>query len=148
METVNKKLDWLSKEDIIKRFVSLEFNRFLDYYKDAPDLNSPSKEKGTGKNLKKRGAGKRENFARLFINLGKKDKISPKNIIGLVNDSTGNRDIAIGDIDIKGSFSFLEVDAHYADDVVDSFKNTRFKGRKLLVELAEADTKARRRKRK
>jgi ATP-dependent RNA helicase DeaD len=148
METVNKKLAWLTKEDIIKKFVSLEFNRFLDYYKDAPDLNAGANERSSSRGEKRREGKKRDNFARIFINIGKKDKIAPKNIIGLVNDSTGNRDIAIGDIDIKGSFSFFEVDPHYAEDVIDSFKNTRFKGRKVFVELAEKDTGGRKRGKK
>ena len=138
METVNKKLAWLSKEDIIKKFVSLEFNRFLEYYRDAPDLNSNT-EKATERKKRSRDRKKREGFARVFINIGKKDKIAPGNIIGLVNDSTGNRDIAIGDIDIKGSFSFFDVDPFYVDEVVNSFGNTRFKGKKVIVEIAEKD---------
>ena len=145
METVNKKLAWLSKEDIIKKFVSLEFNRFLDYYKDAPDLNASANEKSTGSKRSRQDNKKRDGFARLFINLGKKDKIAPKNIIGLINDSTGNRDIAIGDIDIKGSFTFFEVEPKYAENVLDSFKNTRFKGRKVSVEIAEKDVGGRKR---
>ncbi len=71
METVNKKLEWLSKEDIIKRFVSLEFNRFLNYYKDAPDLNKKAKT-GGGKGEKSDRGNKRnrkrnkDGFARYF----------------------------------------------------------------------------------
>ncbi len=145
METVLKKLEWLSKEEIIKKFVSLEFNRFLDYYKDAPDLNASAGEKSSGKKERGRKGKKRDGFDRLFINIGKKDKITPKNIIGLINGSTGNRDIAIGDIDIKGSFTFFEVDPRYTDSVMKSFANTRFKGRKLIVEEAEKDVGGRNR---
>jgi ATP-dependent RNA helicase DeaD len=147
MDTVMKKLAWLSKEDIIKKFVSLEFNRFLDYYKNAPDLNENTQEKGS-KTEKRRDKRKKQGFARLFINVGKKDKIAPKNIIGLINDSTGNRDIEIGDIDIKGTFSFFEVAPKYADKVLDSFNNTRFKGKKIIVEPAEKDTGNRKKSRK
>ncbi len=141
METVNKKLEWLSKEEIIKRFVSLEFNRFTDYYKNAPDLNkkAESEEKSTSGNNKKERRRNREkgSFARLFINIGKKEGISPKNIIGIVNDYTRNRDINIGDIDIKDSFTFFEVGEKYKSRVLKSLNGKSYKGRKLAVDFAE-----------
>jgi len=161
METVNKKLEWLSKEDIIKHFLSLEFNRFLEYYKNAPDLNEGTKEKTskTGKRNGERkearkGEGKRErnenfavtrrsskergsgNFSRFFISLGKKDGINPRNIIGLINDHVQKRDINIGDIDIKGSFSFFDVDKKHSAKIIDAFSNASYEGRQVKVEPA------------
>ncbi|MCD4737324.1 MAG: DEAD/DEAH box helicase [Bacteroidales bacterium] len=143
MNTVNKKLEWLSKEQIIKHFVSLEFNRFLEYYKNAPDLNENAENKktkpdrtadrGRGQRTKRKG---KSNYARFFISVGKKDGVVPKNIIGMVNDSTQDRDINIGTIDIKDSFSFFEVENEYSDLILDSFRKTRFKGRRVKVELA------------
>lgn len=145
METVNKKLEWLNKEQIIKHFVSLEFNRFLAYYKDAPDLNKtsentrerfPKKEGGIRKN-KNRYNGSSHN-ARFFINVGKKDGILPKGIIGIINDHTRDRDIKIGDIDIKDSFSFFEVREHDGEKFMGTVRN-KFKGRSIKIEKADKD---------
>jgi len=160
METVNKKLEWLSKEQIIKHFVSLEFNRFLDYYKNAPDLNKnvdkkPDKTDRWDKRKKRERNGRgdkrsdnrsdnrqrkgKSNYARFFISLGKKDGIDPRNIIGLINDNTHNRDINVGDIDIKDNFSFFEVGEKYTSKVLDSFHNSKYKGQRVIVEIAEKD---------
>ncbi len=146
MDTVNKKLEWLSKEEIIKHFVSLEFNRFLEYYKNAPDLNAGDK----GKNEKVAGRSKpnsREaktprpagNYARFFISLGKKDGIDPKRIIGMVNDQTQKRDIAIGNIDIKGNFSFFEIEEKNATKVLGAFQGLKHKGKPVAVQIAMED---------
>lgn len=143
MEKVNKKLEWLSKEEIIKHFVSLEFNRFLDYYKEAPDLNINARKSAKGSSDSGRGqrkgrAGKYDdNFTRFFLNLGRKDGLEAKNIIGLVNDKTNNRDINIGDIDIKDNFTFFEVSQDFADDVLKAFNKGSYKGREIRIEPAE-----------
>ena len=144
MDTVNKKLEWLSKEQIIKRFVSLEFNRFLEYYKNAPDINEKADNKQDKRN---RGDGERRSdrhrrrgkgsYSRFFINIGKKDGVDPRNIIGMINDNTKDRDISIGTIDIKDSFSFFEVEEEYATKVLKSFRNAKFKGRGVRVDVAE-----------
>jgi ATP-dependent RNA helicase DeaD len=145
MDAVNDKLKWLSKEQIIKRFVSLEFNRFLDYYKDAPDLNKNANIKGGGDDFSGRSKGRKKKkgskygYARFFINVGKKDGIAAKRIVGLINDHTRDRQIDIGEIDIKDNFSFFEVDENYAEKVMKSFKNGTFKGKPVRVEPAEKD---------
>lgn len=155
MDTVNKKLAWLGKEEIIKRFVSLEFNRFLEYYKNAPDLNEKpesKRNKRDNKNGGSRNDSRRRNgqggYARFFINLGKKDGVAPKNIIGMINDNTQDRDINIGDIDIKDNFSFFEVGEKYAPKVQNSFHNSKFKGQRVIVEVAEKDVGGRKKGKK
>jgi ATP-dependent RNA helicase DeaD len=155
METVNKKLEWLSKEDIIKHFLSLEFNRFLEYYKNAPDLNNAPKEKPVkaGKKNKERNdnfaVARRtsrerggDKFSRFFISVGKKDGINPKNIIGLINDNMQVRGVNIGDIDIKGNFSFFEIDKKHSGKIMDAFNNVIFEGRPLKVEPAMGNNHA------
>ncbi len=144
MDTVNKKLEWLTKEQIIKRFVSLEFNRFLDYYKNAPDLNKKAEGKAEKRDKKDGGGrGDRSNrrgssgFSRFFINVGKKDKVEPKNIIGMINDYTKDRDINVGSIDIKDSFSFFEVGEKHTKKVLNSFHDAKYKGRSVRIEIAE-----------
>ena len=142
---IYKKLEWLDREELIKKFVSLEFNRFLDYYKNAPDLNKPDDSR--------RSRGKRtamSGFARFFINLGKMDDLKPTTLIGLINDITGVRDINIGEIEILKSFSFFELDENYSGDLLKAFKNKEFKKRKIVLEIAAskgAESKRRDRKR-
>ncbi len=143
MGEVYKKLDWMSKEEIIRHFVSLEFNRVLEYYKDAPDLNAPSdggKRKGRKEedDLFRTGGRKKGKtvYTRFFISLGKKDKIEPRNIIGLVNDLTGNRDINIGHIDIHSSYAFFEAGREYATQILTSFHEASYRGRPVRVDEA------------
>ena len=159
MDTVNKKLEWLSKEQIIKHFVSLEFNRFLEYYKNAPDLNEKAEDKRDKRDKRdtrdtrdKRDTRNRRNershsdrherrgksgYARFFINIGKKDGVIPVNIIGMINDNTKDRDINIGAIDIKDSFSFFEVGEKYTSKILTSFNDSKYKGRSVRVDVAE-----------
>jgi len=144
MDTVNKKLEWLSKEQIIKHFLSLEFNRFLEYYKNAPDLNEKAENKqdkrdksdGSRHGDRRRIRGK-NGYTRFFINIGKKEGVAPMSIIGMINDHTKDRDINIGAIEVKDSFSFFEVGEKYSTKVLNSFQNTKFKGRRIRVEVAE-----------
>ena len=157
MDKVNKKLEWLSKEEIIKHFVSLEFNRFLEYYKNAPDLNiaaesrrgkndSGSSRGSKGVQGSRRGGRNSGTFTRLFINIGRKDGIMPQKLIGLVNDKLNNRDINIGDIEIKDSFTFFEVGERFADNVVKTFNHSKYKGREIRIEPAEKNTGGKKRK--
>jgi len=139
MDAIYKKLDWLSREDLIKRFVSVEFNRFLDYYKNAPDLNVNA-EKPSRKRQDKE-IGQARSFSRFFINIGSKNKITPPRMIGLINDYTKRRDLAIGKIDILKNFSFFEVDKRSEKDILRAFKNASYEGIKLSVELSRPDNK-------
>jgi len=136
MPVILKKLEWLEREDLIKRFVSMEFNRFLDYYRNAPDLNiDESKEEPRG-NGKRSSSSK--SYARLFISLGRMDGIGPQNIIGLINDVTHTREVRLGKIDIKNSFSFFEVENEYLPLVLSSMKNQiYYNDREIKVEVAE-----------
>jgi len=133
---IYKKLEWIDKEDLIKRFVSLEFNRFLDYYKNAPDLNVPDE-----KDFKQKDKGKRrgsnKDFKRLFINLGKNQGLNAQRLMGLINDSTRERNIEIGKIDIMKSFSFFEIDKQYSDKVLDGLNSAIFEKVKVNSEIAK-----------
>ncbi len=117
---IMSQLEYLDKEELLKRFVSLEFNRFLDYYKDAPDLNIPEKtkedrEKREGRESRSGGRGKKTGEkVRLKIKLGNQEGITPKRLLGIINDVTGDKSISIGSIEITSKFSFFDV---YADQV-------------------------------
>ncbi len=129
LDLISKKLEWFDRDEIIKKFVSLEFNRFLDYYKDAIDLNvSVSfKDRNRDANLK---------FNRFFINLGSIDRISPPELIGLINDLTDQKHISIGKIDIKKTFSFFEADASFTDTILNSTEDAYFEDRAISIELS------------
>jgi ATP-dependent RNA helicase DeaD len=141
LPVIYEKLDWLSREDLIKHFVSVEFNRFLSYYKDSRDLNAASKPQKEP--LKK---GKARNFSRFFLSIGSKSGLTVPRLIGLINDSTGKRNIEIGKIDIMKKFSFFEVDSAYEAEVLNAFKNAKYEGGKVFVERSKPDGKSLRKK--
>lgn len=137
MPSIFRKLDWLDKEDIIKRVVSLEFNRLIDYYKDADEIqvvdeHSEKSGKKKGKKLQESGDG----FIRFFINLGRSDNFYPNNLIELVNKNIPGK-IRIGKIDIFDNFSFFEVDANEAEIVLDELNGLKYRGGKISVEPAQ-----------
>jgi ATP-dependent RNA helicase DeaD len=140
LDVIYKKLNWLTKEQLIKQFVSLEFNRFLEYYKDAPDLNIVEGREG------KREKGKKLNrseVTRFFIKMGKKDKISPAEIIGMINDMTGTKNISIGKIEIFSTFTFVEVDKTFTDIVLRNIHRAEINRKQVYVEIAEPSDKNR-----
>jgi len=144
---IYKKLDWMSREDLIRNFVSVEFNRFLNYYKNAPDLNigsqSPVTRDSGRKNDFKPGKkkGNRKEYSRMYINIGSKNDINPTRLIGLLLDTTNNRSIEIGKIDIMKGFSFFEIQECQKQLVLRSFnKKVRRNGQLIKVEPAEART--------
>ncbi|MBO5346459.1 MAG: DEAD/DEAH box helicase [Paludibacteraceae bacterium] len=121
MPQISAKLSYLSKEEIISRFVSLEFNRFAEYYKDAEDINVDVKESKKGKerdgNRSKRGQKVR--FKMLY---GTKQNATPRSVLGVINDVTQDKSIIIGDIEITNKFTFFDVYADQADQVRQAFE--------------------------
>lgn len=137
---IMKKLEWMDKEELIRKFVSLEFNRFLEYYVGAPDLNVDESRERTKQEKGKRDTktNKSGSFTRLFITLGHKDKIVPQRLIGMINDYTHERHIEIGKIDILDTFSYVDVEESKAQAVIDAFEDKFVKGRPIAVEIAES----------
>lgn len=130
-------LEDLSKEEIIKRFVSLEFNRFLKYYENASDLNvsaSSSRDRDRGDRRDRRS---RSNFSRFHLDIGQKHGATPKDIITLINKAFRNERVDIGQIDIMKSFSFFEVENDFADAVAEAFNGMRFKKFDVSAEAAK-----------
>ncbi len=125
----------LSKEEVIKRFASLEFNRFLDYYKNAPDLNAPADDRGRDGDRFGR-TGVKSDFTRLFINLGSVDEFTRGDMLGYICNNTGISGKSIGKIDMKGVYSFFEVENALVDKVVDAFKPVDFNGRNVRIEIS------------
>ena len=136
MPSIFRKLEWLDKEDIIKRMVSLEFNRMIDYYKEAGDIetvdDSPKrKEKGNRK-----GHQAEEGYTRLFINFGKSDKLRPNDLIEMINKCVPGK-VQIGKIDLHDNFSFFEVDSENAQRTLKRMNSFEVNGRRISVEIAQ-----------
>ncbi len=145
LPSIFKKLDWLEKEDIIKRIVSLEFNRLIDYYQAADEIEEPSdsgsKEKKGSERRKKDFGDKssktpEKGYSRIFINIGKTDGVNPANLMGFINDYVPGK-ITVGRIDLMKSFSFFEVPEDSARKVVKSFKGVFVENRKIVVDFAD-----------
>jgi ATP-dependent RNA helicase DeaD len=130
----------MSKEDIIKRFASLEFNRFLDYYKNAPDLNAPAEEHrradGSTSGERFNRTGMRSDFTRLFINLGSVDGFSRGDLLGYICNTSKISGRTVGKIDVKGVYSFFEVPNDDVEKVQSGFKGADFQGRDVRIEIS------------
>ncbi len=140
-DLIYKKLNWLSREELIDHFVSVEFNRFLSYYKNAPDLNINEDQEKYEKGTKKSNRRDKNNYSRFFINLGSKKKLSPTKLIGLINEKTRMRDIEVGKIDIMKTFSFFEVVNTYEKEILEAFAGCKYKGMNVVVELSKEKPK-------
>lgn len=133
----------LSKEDVIKRFASLEFNRFLDYYKNAPDLNAAADERSDrGEGLNRPGF--RADFTRMFINLGSVDDFTRGDLLSFVCNNGKISGKNIGKIDLKGVYSFFDVENEVVDTLFNNFKEIEFNGRNVRIEKSgEAESNKR-----
>lgn len=132
----------LSKEELIKRVVALEFNRFLDYYKDAGDINATihPKKRETGRpgnREVRRGRLPRSKTTRFFINVGKLDKLREGAIVRLVCEKSGISSKNLGNIELKREFSFFEVEKSVAGRVLDALKGAKLDGRAIQARFAE-----------
>ena len=127
LNSIYAQLEGVDREELIRKFVSIEFNQFLSYYEGAQDLN--------GDDTKERRRSSDENFTRFYINLGKMDKLNPARLIGFINENLNKKSAEIGQIEILKNFSFFEIDKKFADEVLKSFKNTEFEGRAVIVEV-------------
>ena len=143
---VIKKLGWLSSEDLIKRVLSLEFNRLLEYYKDAPKIDfideKPRKEKkekfDRGSDDKDRRTASK-GMERIYVNLGKRDGFYAGNLIDLLNRNVAGKRVDVGRIDLMPSYSLFDVRKADARRVVAALKGADFVGKRIYSEIAEAD---------
>lgn len=140
MPQIYRKLEWLDKEDIIKRIVSLEFNRMIDYYKDADEIETVDEKSSRKERAERRENGKRhqaeEGFVRFFINFGKTDRMNVNQLIELINRCVPGK-VRIGRIDLMEKFSFFEVEEKEARRVEKSMNGYELEGRRISVEPAQ-----------
>lgn len=153
LPSVYRKLDWLEKEDIIKRVVALEFNRLIDYYHEAEEIEIPTdrssrddkfssrrkdrdRPERSGSDRQGGPRGAERGYSRLFINIGRTDNVNPATLMGLVNDFVPDK-VNIGRIDIMQNFSFFEVPERDTQKVINSLNRQEQKGRRISVEIAQ-----------
>ncbi len=136
LPSIYEKLEGLTREELIQKFVSLEFNSFLTYYNKSADLNDLSSSRDSS-----RGRARDENMTRFFINLGRKDKLNPASLIGLINDQKIADKIEIGAIDILDTFSFFEIDKNFEKETLDAFgaNDPDFNGRSVNIEITKSN---------
>ena len=142
LPVVFKKLSWLTREELITRVVALNFNRFLDYYKDAKDLNIDENSGKEKREKKEKKTHDDSHMVRLFFGMGKRDHIKPNSLIGRINDVTGTNDIEIGHIDLMENFSFVAVDGAKAQFIVDCFADPSKNTEGIRVEITTGEPKA------
>ena len=169
MTDINRYFEFIDKEDLIKKIVSMEFGKFLAYYADAPEIEAPSKssrdssgkrsgkgergsrgerggkgERGSRGERGARGSRKAEaGYSRLFINLGKDDGFYPGEVMQYINKHVEGRQ-AVGHIDLLKKFSYIEVPEKDAQKVMRALDGTVYKGRE--VRCNDADEKGHGRK--
>ena len=132
LPAIYAKLEHLERDELIKHFVSAEFNRFLSYYKGAADLNVSER-----KDKRKDRDQKRKAFTSFFINIGTKNHVKPANLIGLINESLQSNKARIGKIDVQKKFSFFEVEEGWELAILTSMNGRSFGSKLIQVEVAE-----------
>lgn len=152
LKVIYKKLEWLDRESLIQRFVSVEFNRFLEAYINAPDLNVESHKNSDhqhegGSRGKRRerengrgsfgGSRKNVTFSRMFMNIGKSERMDKRTIINMINQTMPGKSVEIGDIEVMRSFSFFEVDRRYEQDLQKAFRQLQYRGKRIGLEVAK-----------
>jgi ATP-dependent RNA helicase DeaD len=141
LPTIYEKLESLNREELIKHFVSAEFNRFLDYYKNSRDINvSESPGRKNNKPPRERVSQKerrKSSFSSLFINVGKNNNVSPSRLIGIINEGLNSSDAVIGKIEVMKNSSFFEIEESKKSQLLKALNGTVVGGMKLSVEIAK-----------
>ena len=141
MDDINRFFEYIDKEDIIKKIVSVEFGKFLSYYANAPEIEKPSskrsKEESSKKGTRERGSRKAESgYRRLFINLGKKDGFYPGELMQFLNKNVRGH-VEVGHIDLQNTISFFDVSEEDAERVMKYLTGARYKGREVRCNDAD-----------
>ncbi len=149
MDDINRYFEYIDKEDVIKKIVSLEFGKFLAYYADAPEIGKPEsrserKKKERTSDERKRTHKAEPGYRRLFINLGKADGFYPGELMQFVNRNMRGGRQEIGAIDLMSKMSYFEVPEKDAVNVMRALDGTTYKGRQVRCNDADRDTKPQR----
>ncbi|RXQ94399.1 DEAD/DEAH box helicase [Ancylomarina salipaludis] len=132
LPVIHEELKDLDRDELVKRMVSLEFNRFWDYYKDAQDLNMRS----TTQKRVRQNEGAVSTEDRLFINIGRKDGVDVPGLLTLIHKQCGVRGKNVGRVDLKGVFSFFDVDKAFTEEIIKGFAGAEVGGRAIRIEVS------------
>lgn len=150
MADINRRFDYMEKEELIKKIVALEFGKFLAYYADAPEISKPepAKREKKEKNKGKDGGNRKpeKGFRRLFINLGKDDGFYPGEIMQFINRNVEGKKVAVGHIDLLAKIAYIEVPERDARRVMDGLNGAAYRNRN--VRCNDADNTSEQRKAK
>ncbi len=150
MADINRRFDYMEKEELIKKIVALEFGKFLAYYADAPEISKPepAKREKKEKNKGKDGGNRKpeKGFRRLFINLGKDDGFYPGEIMQFINRNVEGKKVAVGHIDLLAKIAYIEVPERDARRVMDGLNGAAYRNRN--VRCNDADNPSEQRKAK
>ncbi len=139
---IAEKFAHLDREELIKKFVSREFNRFLEYYKYAPDLNVSEKaqrrpvKKGQQRRESYSSGGDKQQFTRFFLNVGRRDGVMPQGLLGKINDASGVGRIKVGKIDIMRNSVLLEAESRFTHQILGAFQHMTINGKTVSIEVA------------
>ena len=147
MDEINRQFEYVDKEDIIKKMVTITFGKFLDYYKNAPEIQKPETGRGSrggdkgGKAERRQGSQRgprkaEEGYRRLFINLGKADGFYPGEVMQFLNRHVKGRQ-EVGHIDLLSKFAYIEVPQDDAERVMRALNGTVYKGREVRCNDAD-----------
>ncbi|MBF1606089.1 MAG: DbpA RNA binding domain-containing protein, partial [Prevotella shahii] len=158
LDEIYRHFEYIDKEDIIKKIVSMTFGRFLDYYANAPEIEKPSTKRtdhegkrgewGNAREAQRGPRGKRNErgtraprkpeagYRRLFVNLGKDDGFYPGEVMQFINRNVQGR-VAVGHIDLLGKISYIEVPEADANRVMQGLSGATYKGRDVRCNDAD-----------
>ncbi|MFV0289657.1 MAG: DEAD/DEAH box helicase [Mangrovibacterium sp.] len=146
LDSIKEHFKGMNADEILKHFVSVEFNRFIEYYRNAPDLNVKEKDMRDGGREGGRDGGKERkgknanvSMSRMFINVGKKQNLSAGRLIGMINESLPVKNAEIGRIDIQRKFSFFEVDTQYSEALAKAMRKLRVEGVPVEVDRVQGE---------
>jgi ATP-dependent RNA helicase DeaD len=134
-DLISEKLGHLSKEELLRKFITKEFIRVYEEYKNAPDLNTTTKQPSNPKRgLQKRNIRKGNRLAKFSINLGAKNNLRPDLLINIINRHTPEYKIRIGKIDIQNKHTIFEADGNYERELIKAFRKAKYKGSLLSIQ--------------
>jgi ATP-dependent RNA helicase DeaD len=140
LPAINEVLDGLSKEELIKKMVSVEFNRFIAYYKKKRDLSSQS----GGERSSEARVPQEGDAVRYFINIGSRDNFDWMSLKDYLKETLDLGRDDVFKVDVKEGFSFFNTDAEHSDKVMEVLNNVQLEGRRINVEISKNDGGGRR----
>nr|WP_315193265.1 DEAD/DEAH box helicase [uncultured Flavobacterium sp.] len=147
LPAINEVLEGLSKEELIKKMVSVEFNRFINYYKKNRDLSSQSSGSDRRERDDRDGGASRDNNSgatRYFVNIGSRDNFDWMTLKDFLKETLDLGRDDVFKVDVKEGFSFFNTDAEHTDKVMEVLNNVQLEGRRINVEISKNDGGGRR----